>query len=418
MKHLKTNAAVGALIAAISVGLATNATAQNPQRGVEVGDRSRNSYDPIGVRLGSFKLFPKLSISEDYDDNIFSEETNTSDDFITKITPELSLQSDWNNHQLNLDVSAEVGSYASNSAENYTNLNTSVDGRIDIKRDTTARFNAGYSFLHEERGSPDNVNGIDPTDYTLFNPGIGLTQRFNRAVIDLDATLSIYAYDDVLTSSGTIINNDDRDRTRNEVSARLGYELVRDFEAFARVSYNTVDYDDGTDDSGFNRNSDGYEIVAGTTLDFGGKLFGNVFAGYRSQSVDDVSLAAIEGPTFGGALTWNATSLTTANTSINRSVRETTQLNSGGYFATSYNLSVDHELKRNILLNASFNYTLNDYEGITREDDLITAGISARYLMSRHLYLSLSFEHATRDSTVVGSDYDKNTASLRLETQF
>jgi uncharacterized protein (PEP-CTERM system associated) len=100
-----------------------------------------------------------------------------------------------------------------------------------------------------------------------------------------------------------------------------------------------------------------------------------------------------------------------------RSIQETTQLNASGYFSTSGGVSVDHELRRNVILSAGFNYTNNDYQGISREDDVTTARLGARYLLNRNLYLSGGYNYTARDSSVAGADYDDNVVMLRLSTQ-
>src|SRR5690606_39515818 len=100
-----------------------------------------------------------------------------------------------------------------------------------------------------------------------------------------------------------------------------------------------------------------------------------------------------------------------------RTVEETTQQGASGYFSSVYGASVDHELLRNLLVGAKLSYTINDYEGITREDDEYRAGVYGRYLMHRNLYVSLSYDYRERDSNVAGADFDKNIFMVRLETQ-
>ena len=46
--------------------------------GQEVGP-----YDPLGIRAGGFLIYPSLSVSEVYDDNVFATDNNTDDDLIT-----------------------------------------------------------------------------------------------------------------------------------------------------------------------------------------------------------------------------------------------------------------------------------------------------------------------------------------------
>jgi len=103
--------------------------------------------------------------------------------------------------------------------------------------------------------------------------------------------------------------------------------------------------------------------------------------------------------------------------SIARTVEESTQSGASGYLSTAYAASVDHELLRNLLVGFRLGLTNNDYEGISREDDVYTAGAYARYLMQRNLYLSMNYNYTNRDSSVTGADYERNVIMLRVETQ-
>jgi len=391
--------------------------AQETPRGQTVTERQRPDLDPLGMHAASFLVFPKFSLGESYNDNIFATTGNRKDDFITTLSPELRAQSDWNRHFLAFEARGDIGRYATNSSEDFEDATISANGRVDIVRDAFVSGGATLNKFHEDRGSPDEVNGKFPTEYMVFSPTVGAANRWNRFSLRGDATLQRYMYDNAVTSTGSSINNKDRDRSQYTVSLRGGYEIVPEYEAFVRVAYNTVNYSSAVDDNGFNRDSDGYEAVVGTRIDLSGVTYGDVFAGYRRQMYDDARLRTVNGPTFGGAITWNVTSLTTAKGSIVRTVEESTLSNASGFFATDFRASVDHELLRNLLIGATVGYLVDDYEGISREDDYYKAGAYARYLMNRNLYLTARYDYERRASDAVGADYDKNIFMLRLETQ-
>ena len=68
-------------VAALSLGIPAVALAQ------EVGP-----YEPLGIRAGSFLIYPTLSVSEAYDDNVFATDNDTEDDWITLISPRVRAQ--------------------------------------------------------------------------------------------------------------------------------------------------------------------------------------------------------------------------------------------------------------------------------------------------------------------------------------
>ena len=111
------------------------------------------------------------------------------------------------------------------------------------------------------------------------------------------------------------------------------------------------------------------------------------------------------------------TGVTTVTGSVQRTIQDTTQVDASGFFSTTYRGTVDHELLRNLLVGGEFSYTLNEFEGISREDDQVRANIYARYLMHRNLYLSVKYSYEKRDSSEAGSDFTTNLLSFRVEVQ-
>ena len=171
---------------------------------------------------------------------------------------------------------------------------------------------------------------------------------------------------------------------------------------------------------GVQRDSQGYEMVAGVAIDFTGITFGDLFVGYREQWYDDDNLSTIEGLTGGVDITWNVTPLTTVHGGVVRRVEETTSGGASGFFATRYSVSADHELLRNLLLNVSLAVTENDYEGIDRKDRTYNTGLSARYLMNRNFYVSAGYLHLQRKRDSApgdDGDYTDNVATVRVDLQ-
>lgn len=393
------------------------------QRGRTVLERERPELDPLGIRVGSFILSPSLSVHQEYNDNIFATETDTESDFITRILPELSLRSDWNNHSLAFFGSGNIGRYWDNSAEDFEDFNVGTSGRLDVRRDTWVRARAEYQDRHEERSSPDDVGGDEPTEYNVSIGRLEGFHRLNRLSFTLGGAIERFDFDDVGTSLGTTINNDDRDRDEYEASLRVGYELVPSYEAFVRGAYLIRDYDSGTDDAGRDRDSDGFEVVAGVSIDFGGITFGDFFAGYRQQEYDDPTLDKVSGPVVGADITWNVTPLTTFIGTVSREIRESTTGDGMGNFAsgrffTTVGVSAQHELLRNLLLGADVSYSNDDFKGIDRSDDIYRFGLDANYMMFRNLYLRGGYRFRSRDSEFAGADFAENIVFIRLQAQY
>jgi hypothetical protein len=107
-------------------------------RGATVRDRPRPDYDPIGVPLGGFVAFPSITVSSEYNDNIFATDDNTEDDIITRLRPNVDLRSNWSRHLLGLTLGADLGFYADNTDENFQDFNVVGNGRYEAGMDVVA----------------------------------------------------------------------------------------------------------------------------------------------------------------------------------------------------------------------------------------------------------------------------------------
>jgi hypothetical protein len=385
-------------------------------RGATVMDRPRPDYDAAGVRLGSFLLYPGLAVQESYNSNIYATQNNRQDDFITTIAPSIDLRSNWNNHALRMHADTALARYADHQSEDYTDYTLLTDGRVDVLRDLRLFGGAGLARRHEARSSPDNQGGTEPTEYTVYSANAAIEKVFNRMSVRLDGKGERYVFSNVQNSSGGTIDQSGRDRNQGEVSLRTGYELAPLRVVYLQGSVNSREYDNTRDAGGYARSSDGYAFVAGAEYDLTGITSLDIFAGYRQQDYDDARLKNMAGWMAGATLTWNITRLTTVTAGLTRDIEETTLAGASGYFATRTELRVDHELLRNLLLNARVGYEQDDFEGIGREDDYVSAGLGAKYLISRNFALSGGYGYRQRDSSATNSDFSENVVFLRLGT--
>jgi hypothetical protein len=382
-------------------------------RGETVTNRQRPELDPLGMRAGSFLIYPRLGLQEAYNNNIFAAESDEQGDFITLVRPQLDVRSDWTNHAVDLHAGATIGRHADEMDEDFNDFSVGASGRLDITGRSNLRGDVSYNQLHEGRGSPDDVRrqgGSPPVEPTVFKVGsafLTYTQWLGRFLLELDGAADRLDYDNVRREDGAIINNDDRDRTLVAGGSKLGYEFLPGYTAFLRGAVDPREYDNLCCGSNLlDRDSDGYLVEVGTDLDFTGVLFGEVAIGYRSQDYDDPRLVTVNGIAGDASLTWTPTGLTTVTASITREITETTVGTAAAIFETAGRLVLDHELLRNLLLQARVSVIEDDFQGIDRSDTYIRVGFGANYLMNRYIYLDINYDYLNRDSDTPGQDFE------------
>ncbi|MGQ0593708.1 MAG: outer membrane beta-barrel protein [Gammaproteobacteria bacterium] len=392
-----------------------------PERGETVTNRPRLELDPLGVRAGSFLIYPRLGLQEFYNDNIFATDSGATDDFITLVSPRVDVVSDWTNHAFDLYANAAIGRHVDQTGEDFEDFSVGTNGRLDITQRANLRAGVSYDRLHEGRGSPDDVrrqSGSPAVEPTLFDVGsVFLTyhQTLGPFLLESGGAVDRLGYDNVGTEDGGIIINDDRDRAIIAGRLKMGYEFIPGYTAFARGEVDYRRYDNlccGAVNQ-VDRDSQGYLIEVGTDLDVTAVLFGNVAIGYRSQDYDDPSFDTIGDVAGRASLTWNPTGLTTVSASITRGdVIETTVSGSAAIFETAGRVTLDHELLRNLLLQAAVSVSDDDYQDIDRSDTYVRAGFGAKYLMNRYIHLDLGYEYLSLGSSAQGEDFTNNTIFL------
>ena len=408
----------------VAAGTGGPVDAQEPQRGETLRDRTRIDYDGVGLRAGGFLIFPALEAELRYDDNIYREDRGKEEDFITTIRPEFHAISQWSNHEFRIDAGIDADRYASNDAENTTDWFATASARLDATRGARLSMRLNVEELHEDRGNPNTASYVigEPVAYIRREVGLGAFYRLNRLSLTADGNFGNLIYDDVKVVRGDTLRQNNRNRDELEVAVRAGYEIVPEYEAFLRATGNQRTYERPQPHIGsILRDSRGWELVAGTALDLGGVIFGEVFAGALRQSYDTPELPPIEGLSVGGSLDWNVTPLTTVSGSLKRTVEEST-LAVSGFLSTEFRIRVDHELLRNLIVGGDLAFIDRAYEGITegtgREDELYEAGVRATWLLNRNFHADFGYRSRTRNSSAARNDYDNHVTTLTLRIQY
>ena len=384
---------------------------------LDVVNRARPEWDPRGIRLGGLKVFPSLEVGLADDDNIYRESSDTTSDTVRHLRPRIFGTSQWSRHEFRFDAGLDSSNFADADSENVTNWFAGLGGRLDISRDAWLRADLTFRELHEERGDPESpFTALEPVSRRMSDVSVEAVRRLNRVSLGLEATYAGLAYENAVDAvTGRPLTQDDRDRDQWGISARVGIDIASGTQLFLRRTNLFRRYDRPQGEDLFVRDSDGYETAFGVRFDWGAVIGGELFGGYRKQKYDrDERLPEVKGVSYGGGLTWNATPLTTVRGTARRTVNESALRQASGYLSSNVLLGLDHELRRNLLIGGDVGLTWNDYVGIEREDDVLTATVRLTWKVSRMAQAELGWRMQRRDSNFPRDDYDKDYIYLNL----
>ena len=387
-------------------GFASVETLPEPPESQEKVAKGTKSFS--GIEIGSLRLLPELTVSGMYDDNIYATRTDTVGDRILHLFPSLELKSNWSKHNFGLNLGADIARYDKYTDEDFEDYWGSANGRYDVTEALNLFGGISYSREHEERGSPEDQNGIEPTIFYSQAAHLGSEIKINKLSFRFGGTYEALDFDDVDTTAGLTINNDDRDRELLGAGARVGYGWSEDVQIFAQYIYDDRQYDNKRDDNGYRRDSDGYELAAGLKYIMKPALSAELYAGTLHQEYADDRFSTVRKPDFGAQVTWLPSPVAKISGVIERSIEETTIIGSSGYLETRYALDVGYNLTRNTSFHSHLQFSEDDYQEISREDKNIEAGFGLQYDLSKNLFLGADYSFSHRNSNVDGDSPDSN----------
>lgn len=226
-----------------------------------------------------WSLTPRLSVEEQYDDNIFLSEKNEQDDFITTISPGVDLKYETPTQMIDLDYEFQTLFYSDFSELDYSGHR----GRAEARKDFSPRFSAGIREIFISSEDPIELTGIPVFERPSIR--IGRRNRYTRNIVEPDATFRFGERDSVrLEYRNNILRNkqeDIIDQDENAINALLTFffNVHNGVEAF----YEHIDWDYDTAPE-YIRDFDGDEIRGRYTYHFDPRT--SAFVEYRYYERD------------------------------------------------------------------------------------------------------------------------------------
>ncbi len=390
--------------------------------GQTVLERPRPDLDPIGLHSGDFFWFPRAEVDELYNSNIFALSSPTSD-WITALRPSFDLLSGFARNAVNLHAGAGLQYYAIHPSQDTATGVASVDWRLDVDGASSLYGNAEVAHLYVPRTSPNSPgNAAEPVTYNNYLGNVGYAETGFRLGYEADLGVQAAEYNPVAAIGGGVLPQSDQNVTTPQATLRVNYEFVPDYQGYIRASGTLFDYQH-IPPGGVSFNSTVYRMNLGLNILPTHIMYGDVYFGFLSEVFHASSLGSVSAPDAGGRLVWNVTRLTTLSVNGIRAF-ETTNPSIGvtgnGYLASSATVNIDHELRHNLLLSASITYEDDAYQGVSRTDNVLSAGLNMKYLLDRNLYVGpfYTYQQRTTSGSAAGVPYSQSIVMLRLSTQF
>jgi hypothetical protein len=399
---------------------AQSASYYDQNNNVSVMDRPRPDYQALGVQVGSFQLFPVVTGTEAYDDNIFATTTGRDSDWITTMSPSIDLKSNWSRNSLELTASDVSNFYGSHTTEDTNDYKFNLAGQIDTSYQSSFSGSFGYGHYSLPRTSEVTLGDTSsPVEYDGLNANVAAVQTLNRLRVVESVTLNRTAYANAADAAGDVLPLSQLDNDQVVANLRTSWAINPDIALSASATYNVRRYDDSPPLAPLDRNSDGYEATVGADFDITRLIRGQVQVGYLSQHYQSPLFHDVSGPDVHAKVEYFLSGLTTITLHADRTVIDDIDPVSISFLETQGGVRIDHELLRNLILSGRLDYENDDFTGVLRNDRRTTASARGTYLMNRHLGFTAAYSIIDVQSSGAAriGGYEANVISLSVVFQ-
>lgn len=399
------NAHLVGATAVIAATVAVTAEAQDSfferSRYVAVADRAQPEYDPVPIRAGGFELRPRLQTGIGYRTNVFATTTDETGDAFAVVAPSIDATSTWSRHELGASLRAEHTEYIDSGFESATDLAARVFGAVDVSSELGVVGAVLAEQTFEPRASAaSDPNAAEQVQVDRFGGELGANFERGRFALRGRVSLDSYDYNDVPLNGGGTLEQDFRDRDETAGSVRASYAPNRDWAVFVEGVATQRDYNDPSGPNALNRDVQGQTVRVGSNFELPVLLRGDIAVGYHQFDYDDPATENVDGLSVEGNLAWFVSQLTTVSANASRRVVDPGLETSTSATLSAASVTVDHELRRNWLVDAGVNYSNYTFEDLEREDDRYDFRLGTLWKVNRNASLRLSYVYTDQDSTL------------------
>ena len=368
-------------------------------RNVGVLERARPEFSSEGILVGSLSVRGALQVNGVYDSNVYVQPENEHADGGVLISPSIGVNTNWSRNALFIGGDADILRYANADlrAENGWSARTGGNFQLGLYSKLTA--DARISKEYDSRLSPGTPNGIISS--IGFRRNVGrLSYEFQKGRIRLigAGNYTTLAYGSTVDEEGVRREQSSRDRREVRAIGQAEYALSPDTSLFTQLTYINTEYDTPV---GLNPNRDSSSVraLAGISFDITELMRGKIGGGYLTRDYKSPLYSDLRNFSLEARVEWFPTPLTTVTLNAERAVQDSVVSVSGGFLRTSADVRVDHELLRNLLLNATASYAYANYGGIAATSRIQRYTTGARYLVNPRWSLNTSVEYSKRNNS-------------------
>lgn len=367
-------------------------------RNVAVDEQPRPDYTPLGIRMGGFLFYPSVETGAGATSNAYLVSDNEAAAPIAYVKPSARLVSDWSRHRVELTGSSTLRDYIGESRRNERIWNVEARTRLDVDREITVLADVGANRMVENLFSGEAISTV--TALSRYNRSFASLQAIYTGARSRGFLIADYTdldFNSVPLAGGGVRDQADRNRQIKRLGGQFEYARSPSLSLFAQVSGSQTDYGRNLPDGGPNLDSKAVRVLVGSNVDIAGRIRGTIGIGYSVRDYDAAIYDTVKGLSIETRVQAFPTRRLTVTGTAERAI-EDSALNRTPYWNTQVGLRGDYEVLRNLLVNASGEYSRLRYTDSDLRGNIYRARLGGRYLASRRVSLQATSSYSRRSS--------------------
>lgn len=367
---------------------------------------------PGNIHVGPVRIHPQFSAREVYTDNYFLTDTNKKENWITVLTPGITLQLPFmTRHIFQVDYRADI--FRNGKYVRYDTVDHYASGLFKFNFPWGLELNIGDQFI--KSSVPPDFEG-DAQDN--FNYNEGMVEAAYRFADRYKVKLAYRnAFQDFWAEAAEVDNY-----KRNEVAASIYYRFLPKTSVLVEYTFYRMDNEKrGT----LSTDNDNHQIWVGLEWEPGAKIKGGIKGGYILRRYDEAGSGRNES-NFGmrGDLTYLIGKSTSLNAVATRQIIQTLVTAGEEFFGSHYirtggTLSLNHNFTSKIAANVAGFYYNDAYRergafSEKRQDNRYGGSVGIGYQFRDWLGFRVNYRYTDNVSNFDEEEYRENRVFMQV----
>ncbi|MCJ8293089.1 MAG: outer membrane beta-barrel protein [Colwellia sp.] len=362
----------------------------------------------VYITDSGISIVPIINTGYKYDNNIFSQASETTGSGIFTLAPAVKFLLDDGINNYQLDFGLESGTFLDSSADNYvignlgftSHLEPSSRSRFDLELEANKDVEPRGTGLTEGLG--DSVD-----EPLLYNEQLAkLSYEYGSLASSGRIAVMGRYYNKNYTNFTGITER--RSFNQSTLGSTFFYTTNASTDAFIEIKAGPIKYDVAETIS---RDSDMLSALVGIKWEATALTSGSFKIGQEQKNFSDTRREDFKGVSWEGNVDWQPLTYTTLTLETSRAAKDPD--GQGDYISESiYGANWKHEWNEKVTTTLNYSYIREEYTGFERLDKSNNFYVDVNYAFKRWVDVALFIEYTDQNSTRENIVYDKNVIGL------